>query len=317
MARLTLSDQDGAGESQIGGHRARWGSPRATGERCVARRGPSTHPGSRDRRGDRWDWRRAALCVHIGHPPRRKSRPTTHAARDRAEPHRSWGRSTGKRLSAGLTKLTSGLGLGRSTKSTTTIGAGRERQHGKFAFEPPVPSLPTNLRRELSMDSGERERHWEREDKELGIKPQIAGKGHGASHSTSSTSSTHTGVSAGHRSGTKGRSLDLGLGLAWAPTKVREDAVMPESSFGRTLSASRREQQGKEVAEVFRTALNEDGYRSFKKYVHRFDAHEIPFDGPTGIVTRVERLLRKAQHLTDDEREKLLDAFVKLILQTA
>ncbi|KAJ7043271.1 hypothetical protein C8F04DRAFT_1287680 [Mycena alexandri] len=252
----------------------------------------------------------------------------------------SWGRSTGKRLSAGLTKLTSGLGLGRSTKSTTTIGAGKERQHGKFAFEPPVPALPVNVRRELSMDSAERERErqWEREDKELGIKPRLASKGHATSHSTSSTSSTHTGVSAGHRSGKKGRSLDLGLGLAWAPTKVREDAVMPESSFGRTLSASRREQQGKEVAEVFRIALNEDGYRSFKKCefgflvsyekvvvnvrafdvdVHRFDAHEIPFDGPTGIVTRIERLLRKAQHLTDDEREKLLDAFVKLILQTA
>ncbi|KAJ7184192.1 hypothetical protein C8R46DRAFT_1298607 [Mycena filopes] len=225
----------------------------------------------------------------------------------------SWGRSTGKRLSAGLTKLTSGLGLGRSTKSTTTIGAAKERQHGKFAFEPPVPALPPSVRRELSMDSGERER----EEKEQRTKPRLSGKGHAASHSTSSTSSTHTGVSAGHRSGTKGRSLDLGLGLAWAPTKVREDAVMPESSFGRTLSASRREQQGKEVAEVFRSALNEDGYRSFKKYVHRFDAHEIPFDGPTGIITRVERLLRKAQHLGDDERERLLDSFVKLILQTA
>jgi hypothetical protein len=114
---------------------------------------------------------------------------------------------------------------------------------------------------------------------------------------------------------------------------------MPESSFGRTLSASRREQQGKEVAEVFRNALDEDGYRSFKKCelslpvgvvregwllmfysvadVHRFDAHEIPFDGPTGIVTRVERLLRKAQHLADDQRRELLDSFVKLILQTA
>ncbi|KAJ7129431.1 hypothetical protein C8R44DRAFT_615134, partial [Mycena epipterygia] len=119
------------------------------------------------------------------------------------------------------------------------------------------------------------------------------------------------------RSGTKGRSLDLGLGLAWAPTKVREDAVMPESSFGRSLSASRREQQGKEIAEVFRNALSEDGYRSFKKYVHRFDAHEIPFDGPTGIVTRVERLLRKAQGIDDEERARLLDNFIKLILQSA
>ncbi|KAJ7180336.1 hypothetical protein C8R43DRAFT_870730 [Mycena crocata] len=230
----------------------------------------------------------------------------------------SWGRSTGKRLSAGLTKLTSGLGLGKPSKST--VSAGKERQHGKFAFEPPVPALPLSVRREQSRDS-ERERDRERWERDERAKPPISPSRirHNASHSTSSTtSSTHTGVSVGHRSGTKGRSLDLGLGLAWAPTKVREDAVMPESSFGRTLSASRREQQGKEVAEVLRQVLDEDSYRSFKKYVHRFDAHEIPFDGPTGIVTRVERLLRKgAPHTDDDERARLLDNFVKLILQNA
>jgi hypothetical protein len=185
----------------------------------------------------------------------------------------SWGRSTGKRLSAGLTKLTNGLGLSKSTtKSSASVG--KERQHGKFPFEPPVPSLPVGVRREKSLDSErERERQWEQEEKErrtLTMPPPSPGKGHNTSHSTSSTSSTHTSVSVGYRSGKKGRSLDLGLGLAWAPTKVREDAVMPESSFGRTLSASRREQQGKEVADVFRNALDEDGYRSFKKCELRF-----------------------------------------------
>ncbi|KAJ7752728.1 hypothetical protein DFH07DRAFT_516569 [Mycena maculata] len=243
---------------------------------------------------------------------------STSVSQSQAAGTSSWGRSTGKRLSAGLTKLTNGLGLGKSSKST--IGVGKERQHGKFAFEPPVPAVPTSVRREQSIDSQrsrERERQWEREERERRMKPPLSGNGHNASHSTSSTSSTHTGVSAGHRSGTKGRSLDLGLGLAWAPTKVREDAVMPESSFGRSLSASRREQQGKEIADVFRNTLDEDGYRSFKKYVHRFDAHEIPFDGPTGIVTRVERLLRKVQHIDDSERARLLDSFVKLILQNA
>lgn len=51
--------------------------------------------------------------------------------------------------------------------------------------------------------------------------------------------------------------------------------------------------------------------------MHRFDAHDIPFDGPTGIVTRVERLLRKAKGIDDDERARLLDSFIKLILQSA
>ncbi|KAJ7880327.1 hypothetical protein B0H14DRAFT_3434577 [Mycena olivaceomarginata] len=237
---------------------------------------------------------------------------------DRAQPH--WRVDVNDGVTdAGLTKLTSGLGLGKSTKSATS---GKERQHGKFPFEPPVPPMPIGIHREPSAGSErsrERDRpQWEREERDRRMKPPLSPKGHNPSLSTSSTtSSTHTGVSVGYRSGTKGRSLDLGLGLAWAPTKVREDAVMPESSFGRTLSASRREQQGKEVAEVFRNALDEDGYRNFKKYVHRFDAHEIPFDGPTGIVTRVERLLRKAQHLADDQRRELLDSFVKLILQTA
>ncbi|KAJ7283953.1 hypothetical protein C8J57DRAFT_749904 [Mycena rebaudengoi] len=231
----------------------------------------------------------------------------------------SWGRSTGKRLSTGLSKLTGGL-LG-SKASKSTVRAGKERQHGKFPFEPPVQSLPPkSTRREHSLESErERDRQWAREDREMGASSPSAPRiRHNASHSTSSTaSSNNTGVSAGHRSGTKGRSLDLGLGLAWAPTKVRVDAVMPESSFGRSLSASRREQQGKEVADVFRDALDEDGYRNFKKYVHRFDAQEIPFDGPTGIVSRVERLLRKTQHLQDEERTRLLDRFVKLILQNA
>ncbi|KAJ6628893.1 hypothetical protein B0H10DRAFT_2209325 [Mycena sp. CBHHK59/15] len=234
----------------------------------------------------------------------------------------SWGRSTGRRLSTGLSKLTSGLGFGsKATKSA--MGAVKERQHGKFAFEPPVPTLPLGVRREKSRE-GERERQWEKEKEErerrvkLPLAPSVPGRGHNVNHSTSSTtSSTHTGVSVGHRSGTKGRSLDLGLGLAWAPTKVREDAVMPESSFGRSLSASRRQQQGREVADVFRNALDEDGYQSFKKYVHRFDAHEIPFDGSTGIIARVERLLRKAPHLGTEERERLLDNFVKIILQNA
>ncbi|KAF7301880.1 hypothetical protein MIND_00753900 [Mycena indigotica] len=221
----------------------------------------------------------------------------------------SWGRSTGKRLSAGFSKLTTGLGLGGKSvlSKTSTANVGKERHHGKFPFEPPVSS-PTMVARQLSLDS--------QHDRERVSRPLSPGsKGHNASHSTSSTtSSTHTGVSAGHRSGTKGRSLDLGLGLAWAPTRVREDAVMPESSFGRSLSASRRERRGKEIAEEFRQVLDDDGFKAFKKYVHRFDNNEIPFDGPTGIVARVERLLRKARQLDDDERSRLLDNFVKLTL---
>jgi len=93
------------------------------------------------------------------------------------------------------------------------------------------------------------------------------------------------------------------------------------------LSASKREQerrerarqekQGKEMADVIRSVLDEAAYRNFKKDVHRFDAHEIPFDGPAGIVARVERLLESAPNLTEEKRRTVLDGFVKIILQNA
>ena len=53
------------------------------------------------------------------------------------------------------------------------------------------------------------------------------------------------------------------------------------------------------------------------KDVHQFDAHEIPFDGPTGIVARVERLLDSAPGLRVEEKQHLLDKFIRIILQQA
>ncbi|PPR04043.1 hypothetical protein CVT24_010618 [Panaeolus cyanescens] len=165
----------------------------------------------------------------------------------------------------------------------------------------------------------------------------------------------------GHRSGTKGRSLDLNLGLAWAPSKVRADALLPSSNLfarsasqgggnrrgrsgigngsveisrsasgessrghgyggkgdGGDLNGVERSKLGREVAELFRSALDKDGYALFKNYVHRFDAHEIPFDGPNGIVTLVQRLLVNAPHLEEEGRSRLLDRFIRIILQQA
>ncbi|KAF9058004.1 hypothetical protein BJ165DRAFT_1398170 [Panaeolus papilionaceus] len=166
-------------------------------------------------------------------------------------------------------------------------------------------------------------------------------------------------TASGHRSGTKGRSLDLGLGLAWAPSKVRADALLPSSTFftrsfsqsgssrrGKSgvgsvemsrsasgesgsrsnghgggekgdMSGVERSKLGREVAELFRSALDNEGYALFKNYVHRFDAHEIPFDGPNGIVTLVQRLLVNAPHLEEEGRTRLLDRFIRIILQQA
>ena len=51
--------------------------------------------------------------------------------------------------------------------------------------------------------------------------------------------------------------------------------------------------------------------------MHQFDAHEIPFDGPTGILARVERLLDSAPGLGIEAKQHLLDKFVRIILQQA
>ena len=50
---------------------------------------------------------------------------------------------------------------------------------------------------------------------------------------------------------------------------------------------------------------------------HQFDANQMPFDGPTGIVSLVEHLLASAPHLGDEGKRALLDKFVRIILQQA
>lgn len=51
--------------------------------------------------------------------------------------------------------------------------------------------------------------------------------------------------------------------------------------------------------------------------VHQFDAHGIPFDGPNGIVARVERLLKTAPDLSEEGKKQLLDSFVRIVLENA
>lgn len=51
--------------------------------------------------------------------------------------------------------------------------------------------------------------------------------------------------------------------------------------------------------------------------IYQFDAHEIPFDGPTGIISRVDALLATVQTLGFDEKRRLMDKLVRIILQNA
>ncbi|KAF8812292.1 hypothetical protein BYT27DRAFT_7239825, partial [Phlegmacium glaucopus] len=251
------------------------------------------------------------------------------------------------------TKTASGSGVARFI--------GLRTQHGPFSFEPPVPSPTrstgsngTSHEIQVSWAKTEKERVRLRDEKE---RQQLKDKKNVQRGDRPPVPVPMPSTNVGHRSGTKGRSLDLGLGLAWAPSRVREEALLPSSTFfarslsnsssvgtrstatqrsgsssttgngngrskGRMVNGSldpdvQRSKLGKEVAELFRHAVDPEGYAAFKTYVHQFDAHEIPFDGPTGIVARVERLLASAPGLGDEAKQRLLDKFIRIILQQA
>jgi hypothetical protein len=167
-------------------------------------------------------------------------------------------------------------------------------QHGLFSFEPPVPS-PTwsttsaGTAKEVSTSwSGrtEKEKERPRKEKERSI-PALERK-HSQRQDRSPIPIPKLS-NPGHRSGVKGRSLDLNLGLAWAPSKVREDALLKSSSlFNRSISTSsgsgskspnssahghdtsedrgseEKLKIGRETAELFRKVLGEARYMRFK-----------------------------------------------------
>ncbi|PFH51387.1 hypothetical protein AMATHDRAFT_3048 [Amanita thiersii Skay4041] len=249
----------------------------------------------------------------------------------------SLGRATGKR-SALSGRTGSGSGLSKLIGIT---------EHPRFDFEPPIPSPPPRNANNTTDPnfvpvaplSGER------------TKRPVKTRSKEQKRSVDEQLPFHIPSSIGHRSALKGRSLDLGLGFAWAPSSVREDALLPSTalrlgrSFSQTSNAkttsSRRftassqaksnarhavyeaddqhdtSKLAKEVNAVFKESLDDEGYRTFKKYVHQFDAHEIPFDGPTGIITRVEGLLSKSSTLKPNEKSELMNRLIRVILRNA
>ncbi|KAG8218567.1 hypothetical protein J3R82DRAFT_4208 [Butyriboletus roseoflavus] len=112
-----------------------------------------------------------------------------------------------------------------------------------------------------------------------------------------------------HKSKGKGRSLDLGLGLSWAPSRVREEVLMPGFILAREKAKLEKNRaNGSDVTKVFESLLSESRFQTFKKYVHRFDAHVIPLEGPSGLLVRVEKLLTESG-VSERERNKLMAEF--------
>lgn len=212
------------------------------------------------------------------------------------------GKSSSMSRATGKKGLFGRRGSGNGSASGASRLLGVSAQHGPFAFEPPVPSPTrstgsTGTAPELSASWAGREREKERLREEKARQKDRKGLSRLDRAPVPVPVPTHN---VGHRSGTKGRSLDLGLGLAWAPSKVREAALLPSSTFfnrtisnssvsastnGRSISSStnghgdglrrrgtldtntdaERSKIGKEVAEIFRNALDEKGYATFKQ----------------------------------------------------
>lgn len=198
----------------------------------------------------------------------------------------SWGRSTPKRVISG--------------SSGTRFPAA----HGPFSFEPPVPSSTNNhtnmgtsaqkdpsngvelLRekhrqerdREARRES-ERQREFQREQDRERIRRETEQQRAARPSHERQYASVPSSPALGFRSGARGRQLDLDLGLSWAPTKIRQDALLPSLNMRRTTShgstSSRgggvqvveieRLKIGKGIAESFRKALDETAYAAFKK----------------------------------------------------
>ncbi|KIK67841.1 hypothetical protein GYMLUDRAFT_54580 [Collybiopsis luxurians FD-317 M1] len=246
--------------------------------------------------------------------------------------------------------LSSSLGRSSGKRSGIAQLVGGFVTHGAFSFEPAVPSpiSPTFSRPSHDNDvsvKGEKERE-RRKGKER-TKPQERHEKERTRDPEREAPGLPNSSSVPLRSGRKGRSLDLGIGLSWAPSKVREDALLPggvlfastkglngkpsDSTGGRTaLRASRsravdefgvsiedRSKVGRNVAEEFKKALDPEGYSSFKRYVHQFDRHDIPFDGSTGIITRAQRLLDTRSDMDEESKRLLINRLVKIVLQNA
>ncbi|OCH92143.1 hypothetical protein OBBRIDRAFT_727399 [Obba rivulosa] len=183
--------------------------------------------------------------------------------------------------------------------------------HPPFKFEPAVPPIPGSPA----------------VDERRGVPPRPATSAHTRAEEPLSQASKARQA----RATGKGRSLDLGLGLSWAPSRVREDAILlgVSGSSGGTTGATRVrarwrgadvDEEGRlglgtasDVAEAFREALGDAAYGTFKTFVHRFDARAIPLDGPYGLLTHVRRLLDSAPGMDARYKQRLLDRFVRVV----
>lgn len=146
--------------------------------------------------------------------------------------------------------MASSWGRATTNTQTATVSGGSKRRaggsgltHGSFPFEPAVSPSTSPCTSEFGI-----------------IRSEDSGYG----ESSTTTTSTSNGVAAQRRA--KGRSLDLHLGLSWAPTKVKPEAIMSSfSSRGKERRGEERRKFEAGVNDVFKDVLGEAGYATFRK----------------------------------------------------
>jgi hypothetical protein len=139
----------------------------------------------------------------------------------------------------------------------------------------------------------------------------------------------------------KGRSLDLGLGLAWAPARVRQEAVLGaragKSKWGAGARTSEVLHDGmalgrspkEDAMDAFKRVLDDPGYTTFKRCAcgarvcaralltapipdcRRYEVGALPLDGPTGVLGHLERLLETASVAGPQDRRAILEQFAQ------
>ncbi|PIL37316.1 hypothetical protein GSI_01009 [Ganoderma sinense ZZ0214-1] len=245
---------------------------------------------------------------HSSHQPTHSNSTSSHGHRRDPVPASPMSTASGE---------ASGESSGHNRDGSWGRSAGKRvgrASHGPFRFEPAVPPIPGS-------------------PADTEHKPASRNVPRPTSPSPLSSSTAEPMSRSQHaRLAGKGRSLDLGLGLTWAPSKVREEAVLrvggPRTGISSTTSSAARarsrwrgaDEEGRltagaasDVAQAFKEALGDAAYGIFKNYVHRFDANAIPLDGPYGLLVHVDRLLDNAPGVDQRRKRVLLERFLRVV----
>ncbi|KAI0750979.1 hypothetical protein C8Q80DRAFT_1098593 [Daedaleopsis nitida] len=311
---------------------------RSNSARAVPARKPTDHstesdfaPSSLPSRAVLDKGKKPAFDVHFANPPSRRpvdnsmsttaythTHPTSHShshSRGHIATHTSQSNPGHRREPVPPSPMssTSGESSGHVREGSWGRSGGKRvvrGSHGLFKFEPAVPPIPGS-----PADTDRR--------------PVARSNSRPSSPTPLPSSEAHMSKAQQARIAGKGRSLDLGLGLTWAPSRVREEAVMrPRVGMSTSTTAAMRarsrwrgvDEEGRltagaasDVAEAFKEALGDSAYGIFKNYVHRFDANAIPLDGPYGLLVHVERLLDSSPGVDYRRKRILLERFLRVV----